>query len=223
MNSSGRVERVQELKSTSHKQERALITREQLMSDAPETFTRDGFESACVEEIAARARKTRGAFYDNFRDKEDVFFAIFEADIARDQDKIIGALAAAANLEERIDILATHLEEMLREKQRVLLNLEFKMYVARHPQKRKRLTDLYSEMCVRCSMTKVDTLFPEVVDAPAEKRRSLATELSVVIDGLSLSSLFSPEDVTGEQGRRYLRIAAQETVKAVRRDQRRFR
>ena len=30
------------------------------------------------------ARKTRGAFYDNFKDKEDVFLAIFEEDMARD-------------------------------------------------------------------------------------------------------------------------------------------
>lgn len=186
------------------------------MKAAREVFTLVGFEPARIEDIAARARKTRGAFYDNFRDKEDIFFAIYEEDIARDQDKVVEALAAAANFDERIEILATHLEELLRDKQRILLNLEFKMYVIRHPQKRKRLTELYSEMCMRCSLTKVNTLFPELTDAPAEKRRSLAMELAVVIDGLALNSLFNPDDVTGEQRRRYLRIAAQEAMEAVR-------
>lgn len=200
-----------------HKQERALVTREQLMKAAREVFTRDGFESARIEDIAARARKTRGAFYDNFRDKEDMFFAIYEEDIARDQGTVVEALSAAANLDERIDILATHFEELLRDKQRVLLNLEFKMYVIRHPQKRKRLTELYSEMCIRCSMTKINTLFPELVNASIEKRRQLAMELAIVIDGLALNSLFNPEDATAEQRRRYLRIAAQEAMEAVRR------
>ena len=68
-------------------------------------------------------------------------------------------------------------------------------------------------------MTKINTLFPELVHAPTEKRRNLAMELAVVIDGLALNSLFSPDDVTREQRKRYLHIAAQEAMQAVRRDQ----
>src|SRR5690242_6246146 len=75
-----RVERLAGLMALAHKQERALVTRERLINAAREIFTRDGFESARIEDIAARARKTRGAFYDNFRDKEDIFFAIYEED-----------------------------------------------------------------------------------------------------------------------------------------------
>ena len=204
------------MKAPSHKQERAVVTRRQLMKAAREIFTRDGFESARIEDIAARAGKTRGAFYDNFSDKEDVFFAIFEEDIARDQERVIEELTAAADLDARIDVLAGHLEELLRDKQRVLLNLEFKMYVIRHAHKQKRLTKLYSEMSLRCSMTKISTLFPELVGAVIDKRRQLSMEVGAIIDGLALNSLFNPEALTGEQRRRYLRIAANEALKAAR-------
>lgn len=203
------------MRSSAHKQERALVTREQLMKAAREVFTRDGFESARIEDIAAKAKKTRGAFYDNFRDKEDVFFAIFEEDIAREQGRVVEALSAAANLDERVDVLARHLEELLRDKQRVLLNLEFKMYVIRHPQKRKRLSELYSEMCLRCSMTKINTLFPELVGAAIETRRSLTMEVGAIMDGLAMNSLFNPEGLTGEQRRRYQQVAAQEALRTV--------
>jgi AcrR family transcriptional regulator len=196
------------LKSSAHKQERALVTREQLLKAAREIFTLNGFESTRIEEIAARAKKTRGAFYDNFRDKEDVFFAIFEEDIARTQEKVIEELSVASNLDERVAILARHLEELFRDKQRVLLNLEFKMYVIRHPQKRKRLSELYSEMSLRCSMTKIDTLFPELLGAAIEKKRRLTTEMGAIIDGLALNSLFNPEGLTDEQRKRLLGIAA---------------
>ncbi len=200
------------MKSSAHKQERAIVTREQLLKAAREIFTRNGFESAHIEEIAAKAKKTRGAFYDNFRDKEDVFFAIFEQDILRDQVKVIEEMSAASNLDQRVEILARHLEELFRDKQRVLLNLEFKMYVIRHPQKRKRLSKLHSEMCLRCSMTKINTLFPELVGAGIEKRRKLTTEMGAVIDGLALNSLFNPEGLGDEQRKRLLRVAALEAL-----------
>jgi len=206
------------VKISVHKQERAQITRQELLKAAREIFTRDGFESTRIEDIAARAGKTRGAFYDNFRDKEDVFFAIFEQDIARDRERVIEELTAAVNLDARIDVLARHLEELLHDKQRILLNLEFKIYVIRHVRKRKRLSELYSEMSLRCSMTKINTLFPELVGAVFEKRRQLSMEVGAIIDGLALNSLFNPQGLTDQQRRRYLRIAAKEGLKAARED-----
>lgn len=199
-----------------HKQERALVTRQHLMKAAREVFTRDGFESARIEDIAAQAGKTRGAFYDNFKDKEDVFFAIFEEDIARDQERVIEELTAAPDLDARIAVLAEHLEELLRDKERIMLNLEFKMYVIRHPQKRKRLMGLFSEMSLRCSMTKINTLFPELVGAVVQKRRQLSLEVGAVIDGLALNSLFNPEALSREQRKRYLRLVAKEALQAAR-------
>ena len=56
------------------KQGRAILTRTQLTDAARRIFARNGFEISSVEEIAAAAGKTRGAFYANFKDKEDVFF-----------------------------------------------------------------------------------------------------------------------------------------------------
>jgi AcrR family transcriptional regulator len=204
------------LKSAAHKQERALVTRGQLMKAAREIFTRDGFESARIEDIAAKARKTRGAFYDNFRDKEDILFTIIEEDIAGSQEMVIEELSSASNFDKRIDILAGHLEELFRDKQRVLLNLEFKMYVIRHPRKRKRLSRIYSEMCLRCSMTKINTLFPELVGAALEKRRRLTTEIGAIIDGLALNSLFNPEGLSNQQRKRFLQVAATEALQAAR-------
>lgn len=204
------------LKSSAHKQERALVTREYLLKAAREIFIRNGFESARIEDIAAKAKKTRGAFYDNFRDKEDVFFAIFEQDIERNQEKVIEELSVSSDLDERVEILARHLENLFHDKQRVLLNLEFKMYVIRHPQKRERLSKLHSEMCLRCSMTKINTLFPELAGAAIGKRRRLTTEMGAIIDGLALNSHFNPEGLSDKQRSRILRVAAHEALRDAR-------
>ena len=151
-----------------------------------------------------------------FRDKEDVFFAILEEDIARDQERVIEELAAATDLDARIDVLAEHLEELLRDKQRVLLNLEFKIYVIRHPQKRKRLSRLYAEMSSALFDDQNQYVVPELVGAVIEKRQKLSMEVGAVIDGLALNSLFNPEALTGEQRKRYLRLVAKEALQAAR-------
>src|SRR5579871_6322937 len=97
------------------KQERAIATRKALTAAARKIFAGKGFEPASVEEIAAAAGKTRGAFYANFKNKEDVFFAIFEEDISRDLEKFSAHLSAASSAAERMRGLAHHLQEVLKD------------------------------------------------------------------------------------------------------------
>jgi AcrR family transcriptional regulator len=54
-------------------------TREALLSSARQLFAEKGFNAATIEEIAAGAGFTRGAFYANFADKTEVFWAVVDA------------------------------------------------------------------------------------------------------------------------------------------------
>ena len=54
-------------------------TRRQLLDSARKVFAEKGFNAATVEEIAAGAGFTRGAFYANFEDKADCFWTLVEA------------------------------------------------------------------------------------------------------------------------------------------------
>jgi AcrR family transcriptional regulator len=198
------------MKAPLHKQERAVATRRELINAARKVFATVGFESARIEQIAAKAGKTRGAFYANFKDKEDVFFALFEEDLMRNQGKVEAGLSAAANLDEKIKILSSHLDELLRDHQRLLLNLEFKMYVIRHPRKRRRLQQIYVEMCMRCAMAKIGAIMPK---AGVSERRRLTTEMGAVIDGLALNTMFNPEGISKEQRLRLLRLATRNAMR----------
>src|SRR5580704_19150613 len=91
------------------RQRRGIVTRSHLMRSARHIFARDGFEHARIEDIASRARKTRGAFYDNFKDKEDVFLAIFEEDVVRDLTELGSLLLPLPTINERIEALAQYL------------------------------------------------------------------------------------------------------------------
>jgi AcrR family transcriptional regulator len=65
------------------KAEQSEMTRGALVRVARELFTERGYTDTATEEIVQRAGVTRGALYHHFRNKEDLFRAVFE-DAERD-------------------------------------------------------------------------------------------------------------------------------------------
>lgn len=176
------------------KQARARATRRELVDAAREIFARDGFEQARLEDIAAAAGKTRGAFYAHFTDKEDVFFAIFEEDLERDKERIRAALEGTASAEQRIEALTTLLASLVKNRRRMLLAVEFKLYAIRRPQQ-KRLAALHTAMKLRCAEQHIDELLPELRGQSAAQKRENAAHFGALVDGLALNRLFDPRSM----------------------------
>ena len=195
-----------------HKQKRGVLTRLQLIRSARAVFARDGFEHARIEDIAGAAGKTRGAFYANFKDKEDVFCAIFEDNIDRDLAELSPLLAGLNSKEERIEVFCKYLNRLSRDRQRTLLNLEFKLYAIRHPRKRKRLAILHALMRLRCSIPELNELLP--APSAATKKHHLDGSLAIggIVDGLALNHLFDPEAIDSRELYRYLSVCVREAL-----------
>src|ERR1700674_3832781 len=68
-------------------------TRDHLLAAAAEVFAERGFHGATLDEVAAVAGFTKGAVYSNFKNKEDLFLALFQANYDREMDGIRGVLA----------------------------------------------------------------------------------------------------------------------------------
>ena len=194
------------------RQRRGIVTRSQLIRSARYIFARDGFEHARVEDIALRARKTRGAFYDNFKDKEDVFLAIFEEDMARDLTELGPLLLALPTLKERMEALAQYLVRLSKDLERMLLNVEFKLYAIRHPHQRKRLADLLRAMRLRTSIPEISRLLPQLDGRTTSTKLTDCLAICGVMDGLALSHLFDPDGLDDRALLRYLRLCLQETI-----------
>jgi AcrR family transcriptional regulator len=194
------------------RQRRGIVTRSHLIRAARHIFARDGFEHARIEDIALRARKTRGAFYDNFKDKEDVFLAIFEEDMARDLTELSPLLLALPTIKERMDALAQYLGRLSKDVERMLLNVEFKLYAVRHPHKRKRLADLLRDMRLRTSIPEISRLLPQLDGRTTSAKLTDCLAICGVMDGLALSHLFDPDGLDDRALLRYLRLCLQETI-----------
>ena len=66
------------IETLSRQQLRTRKTQARLLDAAEEVFVRDGYEAAQLDEIAARAGRSKGAVYTHFKSKEDLFLVLFE-------------------------------------------------------------------------------------------------------------------------------------------------
>lgn len=74
------------------KAEQSEATRRALLDVARGLFTERGYADTPTEEIVQRARVTRGALYHHFRDKQDLFRAVFE-ELEQELVQKVGAAA----------------------------------------------------------------------------------------------------------------------------------
>lgn len=193
------------MSDTPKRQVRAVHTRQQLIDAAREVFAQRGYEQAHLEEIAAAAGKTRGAFYDHFKDKEDVFFAIFEEDVLHYKKNVSMEFEQAATLEDRVEALTRHLLHVLEDRRRILLDLEFKMYAIRHPQETERLAKLRLGVCMQGFKSTIETLIPEWQSLTEEQQRTLNAQFGALLEGLLINRLFDPQALTEDKTAEFIR------------------
>ena len=115
-------------------------TRDKLFEAAARVFEDDGIGGASIEAIAAAAGFTRGAFYSNFKSKDELIIAMLEDHVEQSIRRNLDLLAVHQNLADFIDALKT----MDRTRQdplgrSPLLHMEMILYVARAEKRRPEL------------------------------------------------------------------------------------
>jgi len=136
----GKVTRKTRATGTSRQAARTAATKERLLAAAGRIFARNGFEAARLEDIAFSAGYTRGAFYANFADKEDLFFALLEQWVGERMQELNALLGRAKrDPREQLRRLREFYAESAKHRRLVLLSLEFALYAIRHPAAHARL------------------------------------------------------------------------------------
>src|SRR5579871_4160494 len=92
-------------KAPNKHQERTEETRRVLLKSARLIFAQDGFEACRIEDIAAAAGHTRGAFYANFHSKEELFFALLCEEAEKHSRQIRQILSCCETVSERRGVM----------------------------------------------------------------------------------------------------------------------
>src|SRR5262245_26221970 len=115
-------------------------TCEKLFEAAATVFEEQGIGGASIEAIAAAAGFSRGAFYSNFKSKDELIIAMLEDHVDQSIRRNLDLLARHTNLEDFLEALRT----MDRSQQdplgrSPLLHMEMILFVARAEQRRPEL------------------------------------------------------------------------------------
>ena len=185
--------------ANSRQQQRTEATRAKLLTAAEVIFARDGFEGSRLEDIAAHAGYTRGAFYANFASKEDLLFALMERLVAERVQAIREILDRQDNAADRLHALRDYYAQIACDRRWALLLLEFKLFAVRHPKARARLVERYRRLrapgreLFQTLLKQLDRKLPVSSNAASIALSALANAL--LLENLMDSSALAPHEI----------------------------
>lgn len=175
--------------------ERTATTRRKIVDAAKVVFARDGFQAARLEEIAAQAGYTRGAFYANFKDKEELFLHVTELQIRSFSQTTLEASQAAHKLDSKCRNIIAALRGNREMLPWALTIAEFHLFALRNPQLKQRLSDL--DLRMRADVLKVfDDLYRSSPVPPRMSAEAASLAFTAFFQGLMLQHHIHSDSVS---------------------------
>lgn len=175
---------------------RRQLTRDHLLTAAAQVFAERGFHGATLDEVARVAGFTKGAVYSNFKNKDDLFLALFKANYEREMAQLVATLEASTipAVERLSDFVALIQEEARRSPNSALLYLEFWMYASRNPEARERLAAI-DEEAVLSSAELLRAQREQEEMEPLDDTVGVARVIEVLFRGIGLLRVMQPDVV----------------------------
>jgi AcrR family transcriptional regulator len=178
------------------REEQRAATRAKLIAAAERLFIKKGFAGTSVEEIADAAGFTRGAFYSNFEDKDDIFIALLDDKLERRIAEVSAILESAGSLDDAFSTIIRS-NETRGVASTTVLNTEFWLYAMRNPKVRTKLAE-HQRAERRAYERAIHAVFSGVeLEAPGDAH-DIALMLVALDIGASRINMVDPDDVGGD-------------------------
>jgi AcrR family transcriptional regulator len=175
------------------RKEKQARTRACLLAAAERIFARRGLERASVDEVAEDAGFTKGAFYANFKSKEELFLVMLDEKFAAEIERLDRALQGGADPREQARAAGVEFIRFVRaDPDWLRLYFEFVSYAARNEDFREELQTRYAALRGRM----VELLRRWSADFPAEPPYSYEEIVSMMFcmaDGFFVQQQIDPE------------------------------
>jgi AcrR family transcriptional regulator len=172
-------------------------TQQRLLDAAQSVIAKKGLAATSVEDIAAAAGYSRGAFYSNFRTKGDLFIELLRRDHRQAHDAMSEILAAELEPEQLEQRVSQMYGQLYRSNEGFMNWTEARMLAARDPRFRSKLNALVIEK--RDAIAAFIEHFNQRLGLPASvPPRQLAMGFMSLVEGVKLFRLSSPQDMTNE-------------------------
>jgi AcrR family transcriptional regulator len=173
-------------------------TRACLMRSAARVFARRGLQQASIDEVAEDAGFTKGAFYANFKNKEELFLAMLDERFAQRIEEIEGVILGEGSTAEKARRYGDSFAETLRaDREWERLFFEFSAYAMRDEQFREELVTRYRAMLKRIAAA-FDAEAESYDKEPMLPSEQVALMTHAMTNGFALEKLLDAESVPDE-------------------------
>ena len=133
------------------RREKQQRTRKSLLRAAGKLFCQRGLEGASIDEVAQAAGYTKGAFYANFKSKEELFLVMLDERFASELERLDKALAGTQAPEEEARAAAVDFVHAAADQDWPKLYFQFVAHAARDEEFRQELATRHRAMRARLS------------------------------------------------------------------------
>jgi AcrR family transcriptional regulator len=176
------------------RKEKQAHTRTCLMKSAAKVFAKRGLQHASIDEVAEEAGYTKGAFYANFKNKEELFLAMLD-------ERFGQKLAEVQRVAEGDDFSLTATSDPEFDR----LFFEFSAYAARNEDFREELVTRYKALRAHVADAIRGRAEREGVELPVSPDQ-IALMTFAMAKGLALENMLEPDVVDDELFSRMLAI-----------------
>jgi AcrR family transcriptional regulator len=175
------------------RKEKQAKTRLSLLNSAAKLICRKGIAEASVEDVASDAGYTKGAFYANFKSKEELFLVMLDEKYAAELERLESGLPGEGAPAEEVRKVS---EEFIRfawsDPQWPKLYFEFTAYAARNPEFRQELAT--RDRAMRERITEVFKRWAGDIPAdPSLPMEDLAMMTFCMANGFLMGQLIEPD------------------------------
>ena len=121
------------------RREKQQRTRKSLLHAAAQMFCQRGLEGASIDEVAQAAGYTKGAFYANFKSKEELFLVMLDERFSEELERLDRALAGTHEPQEEALAAAADFIHFATDEEWQRLSFQFLAYAARNEEFRQEL------------------------------------------------------------------------------------
>lgn len=179
------------------REESRELTEQRLVEAAHKLIARRGLDAISVEDIAEAAGFSRGAFYSNFKSKNDLFFEVLRRDQERNNAAFAIALDDAVPLEEIRARIREINAALFSDADSFLAWTEARMLSARDAKFRARVAGLIAQRR-DFVMTIIAYLARRMKAAPTVPLEALAMGFISLSEGVRLFGASSPNEMSPE-------------------------
>jgi AcrR family transcriptional regulator len=201
----GAISPTQDLHSTSYsdtllyvnghrlnRRESQRLTRAKLIESAERVFVRAGFDAASVERIAEEAGFSRGAFYSNFKSKDELFLELLDKKRIETQNALDGVFRENHDANARFQAARDWYADQCRQRVWTVIRTEFNLRALRKRALRKRLSALWRQEVDTYSALLVQYCLEAGLE-PAESPQSIVAALLAAAQGLGMMALLGSD------------------------------